>query len=102
MMRITMSSDADCANSKHCFTPAASLKERTRWVNEADLFMCDGRAFALVDTVSSVYFMDCITGSLYALGECLTSNMGRTGFKRNKKAATELLMSFKRSQSDEL
>lgn len=92
LVRIKTSSDAVCAESRCCFNTHNRHVAKTAWVDKHDLFVADGRAFALVTTVDRVFFMDCITGSLYELGECLTGAVGRTGFRRNRVLAEKILM----------
>ena len=93
--RITKASDAECAATKECYSALVSLDSKKKWMEDRDLFVADGRVFALVDTHTGVYFMDAITGSLYNFGECLTSVHGRTGFVRDREKATRILMQFK-------
>ena len=95
LYRIEMASDADCAAARECFSSLISAESKRKWIDDRDLFMADGRVFAVVDTASRIFFMDAITGSLYNFGECLTSIHGRTGFVRDREAATKLLLNFK-------
>jgi len=91
--RIEKVSDADCATAKECYSTIISKENRAKWMDEHDLFVSDGRVFAAVDTQHSIYFMDAITGSLHALGECLTSStLRRTGFVRDREAAMKILL----------
>ena len=93
--RITKASDAECAATKECYSALVSMESKKKWMEDRDLFVADGRVFALVDTMSHVYFMDAITGSLYALGECLTSVHGRTGFVRDREKAMNILLQLR-------
>ena len=88
---IKISVDAACAEARFCFAVDSSPAKKKDWLDKHDLFVTDGRAFALVNTVDRVFYMDAITGSLYALGECLTGT-GRTGFRRNRVLAEKILM----------
>jgi hypothetical protein len=93
--RITKASDAECAATKECYSALVSLDSKKKWMEDRDLFVADGRVFALVDTHTGVYFMDAITGSLYNFGECLTSVHGRTGFVRDREKAMTILMQLR-------
>ena len=81
MMRITLSADTRCAQAKHCFNPASKKALQAKWFDDNDLFVNDDmtRAYALVDTRSEVFFMDAITGTLYQLGECQSSDRPKLG-----------------------
>ena len=55
----------------------------------------DGRAYALVDTRTEVFFMDAITGALIGLGdgEHRTNEAKRVrGFRRDQARAAEILL----------
>lgn len=95
LYRISKASDAECAADKECFSPLVSIESKRKWIDDHDLFMTDGRVFAAVDTMTHIYFMDAITGSLYNFGECMTSIHGRTGFVRDHEMAEKLLMRFR-------
>lgn len=101
LYRIEKASGADCASAKECFSSLVSAVTKRKWIDDHDLFISDGRVFAVVDTQTRVFFMDAITGSLYNLGECLTSSTGRTGFLRDKEKATAILMGFKGPRGDD-
>jgi len=94
--RIKLAAGMAFAAHGACF-PLDSRKEtRQLWVDNHDLFMGDnGRVYALVDTATSVYFMDAVTGSLYNFGQCLTSTKTRSSFVRDARCA-ERLMSLTR------
>lgn len=100
-VRIARSTDGFCATSKDCFIQASSKAARQRWCDEHDLFLSDdGRVFALVDTALEVYFMDAITGTLYSLGQCHSSDiLKRDHFTRDREKATDILMSIKKDGS---
>lgn len=95
LARITLSTEGICAAARDCFHKAGTKANRQKWIDEHDLFVSeDGRAFALVDTEREVYFMDAITGTLYSLGQCHTSDHGvRTRFVRDREKASDVLMS---------
>jgi hypothetical protein len=93
--RISKASDAECAATKECYSALVSIDSKKKWMEDRDLFVADGRAFALVDTHTGVYFMDAITGSLYNFGECMTSVHGRTGFVRDREKAMNILMQLR-------
>ena len=95
LYRISKAHGANCASAGECYSGLVSAESKRRWLVDHDLFVADGRAFAAVDTITHIYFMDAITGSLYNFGECLTSVHGRTGFVRDREAATKLLLNFK-------
>lgn len=95
MKRIKISMEADCAKSSCCFPKNGRLEQKQKWIDDNDLFVdaSKGRAFALVDTVSRVYFMDAITGSLYQFGNCMTSSILRVqDLHRDKYAAEQFLL----------
>lgn len=94
LYRIQKSDSADCALAKECYSSLVSGDSKAKWMEERDLFVADGRAFAAVDTETHIYFMDVITGSLYNFGECLTSVHGRTGFIRDRAKAMEIIRAF--------
>lgn len=89
MKRIKLSVEAFCADSSACCTQ----KNRKNWVEEHDLFVgSDGRAYALVDTPRHVFFMDAITGALFAQGGHIGGDRQVTSFTRNEKKAKAFLM----------
>ena len=96
---IKISVDAACAEARFCFAVDSSPAKKKDWLDKHDLFVTDGRAFALVNTVDRVFYMDAITGSLYALGECLTGT-GRTGFRRNRVLAEKILMAAGQDETE--
>lgn len=92
-VRITLASDAKCAAARWCFSSA--IKTKQAWIDRHDLFLSgNGRVYALVSTETEVFFMDCVTGSLFALGECMTSSRGQTGFKRDNEKAAYMLLNW--------
>lgn len=93
LARIQLSGDGErSAMGKYCCTKARRLS----WIAEHDLFVADdGRAYALVDTRSEVFFMDAITGALVALGDGRhqTNEFKRVGgFRRDHVGAADILM----------
>lgn len=102
MARIALSGDGErSALGKYCCTKLSRLK----WIAAHDLFVADdGRAYALVDTRTEVFFMDAITGSLVALGSGVhqTNDAKRIGgFKRDHARAAAILMAaFKNEDED--
>lgn len=97
MERIKISREAKCAQEKFCFPAHGKKESKQKWIDGHDLFTdSNGRAFALVDSEDRVYFMDAVTGSLYQFGNCLTSDILKSGgMTRNKKAAQEFLMGLR-------
>lgn len=91
---ITLARDANCAQAQYCFANGMKADRKKAWIERHDLFLNGDRVFALVSTTKEVFYMDCITGSLYALGECMTSPIGRAGFKRDNAKAAERLMNY--------
>lgn len=72
--RIQASKLARCADEKYCFGINWAVDSKRKWIAEHDLFTAsDERIYTLVDTITRVYFMDAITGSLYEFGKCMTS-----------------------------
>lgn len=94
MNRITVNKDGQCAAEKFCFQIRSNNEKKEKWIKEHDLFVSDtGRAYALVDTTSCVYFMDCVTGSLYQFGECISASALKIfGLRRDKEAARQYLL----------
>ena len=103
MNRIKISSMARCAEEKLCFPQNAKRERRKQWIDEHDLFINEkGRAFALVDTMSEVFFMDAVTGSLYQFGGCVsTGQLSNALMHRNKDKAGAFLMSLSSSVCEE-
>lgn len=91
---IVTASDAKCAQAQYCFTGTMKPDRKRAWIERNDLFLNGDRIFALVTTTEEIFYMDAITGSLYALGECLTSPIGRTGFRRDNLRAAERLLNY--------
>lgn len=100
MRRIKISAEGRCAQSQFPWNPESNRKSKDKWLESNDLFLSEaGEVFALVDTPNSVYFMDAITGSLYAFGECLTSDTLKVrGLKRNQAEAAKKLLEFEREE----
>jgi hypothetical protein len=102
IQRIKLSQDAECAQAQYCFPVNAKASAKTMWVENHDLFVCDNRAFALVDTPKQVYFMDAVTGSLYQFGACVSSDfLTRHRFVRDHAKAAKILMSVKAAGDDD-
>ena len=97
MQRITFAAGINLAADNECFSPTLNPESKKAWIYRHDLFVAGGRAFALVDTHTDVYFMDCVTGTLYQFGECLTSTeLKYTDFRRDKDKAERILMAVQR------
>ncbi len=97
LTRIELAAGIILAAESECFTPTLSAESKKKWIDEHDLFVANGRAFALVDTFNCVYFMDCITGSLYQFGECLTStDLKYRDFIRDNDRATKILIAIQK------
>jgi len=97
MHRIKLAAGLNLASEGECFTPTLTPESKKKWIAEHDLFIANGRTFALVDTHTHVYFMDCITGSLYQFGECLTSTeLKYNGFRRDNEQAAKILMAVQK------
>ena len=95
MKRIKLSLEALCASSVSCFPVWAKPDQKKKWIDDHDLFVDTkrGRAFALVDTVSRIYFMDAVTGSLYHFGNCVTSDfLKASDLHRSQYEAEKFLM----------
>jgi hypothetical protein len=94
MMHITKSSEGNCVEARWCFNPSSKKDVKEQWIADNDLFKDDkGRIFTLVTTTYHVYFMDAITGYLYAFGECQSSSeLKIKGIKRTRRAGDELMM----------
>jgi hypothetical protein len=89
MKRIRISDEALCAAANEC----CNQKNRKKWIEDHDLFVgSDGRAYALVDTPTRVYFQDAITGGLVEHGRILSGEREVHSFVRNKRKATQILM----------
>lgn len=97
MKRIKFSLDGMCASEREAFNPGSQAKTKKEWIDAHDLFISDtGDVFALVDSISRVFFMDAITGSLYEFGNCLTSDVLKIkGLRRNRDKASKKLMEMK-------
>ena len=99
LTRIKLAAGLNLASHTECFSPSSKIETKEEWLKNHDLFMSNHRAFALVDTASEVYFMDCVTGTLYQLGECMSSSeLKFNEFKRDKERATGFLLSIQRSE----
>lgn len=90
--RIRLADDGErSAHGAYC----CKKLSRPQWIAEHDLFVADdGRAYALVDTRTEVFFMDAITGALVALGSGVhqTNEVKRVGgFRRDHAGAAEIL-----------
>lgn len=97
MHRIKLAAGLNLASDGECFTPTLTNESKKKWIEDHDLFVANGRTFALVDTFNCVYFMDCITGSLYQFGECLTSTeLKYTDFRRDNDRAAKILMAVQK------
>ena len=97
MYRIKLAAGLNLASGDECFTPTLTPESKRKWIDEHDLFIANGRTFALVDTFNCVYFMDCITGSLYQFGECLSSSeLKFTDFRREQDRAAKILMAVQK------
>lgn len=95
LTRIKLAAGLILAAESECFTPTLSAESKKKWIKEHDLFVTGGRAFALVDTANYVYFMDCVTGTLYQFGECLTSTeLKHRDFIRDYDRAEKILMAI--------
>lgn len=97
MKTIRLSREAVCAQEQHVFKPAWSAENKRAWINANDLHVCaEGRAYALVASGAESCYMDCITGSLYQGGQCLSSShLTAVGIKRNQAGAARALMGVK-------
>ena len=95
MNRITISQESECATSTHCFPVSGTKANKDKWIKNNDMFISDdGRVYALVDTLSHVYFMDAITGSLYQFCKCLSSDrLKAPSFRRDPVKAAMILNS---------
>lgn len=93
MQRIRLAGDGECSALGLCCCTKAN---RAGWIARHDLFVADdGRAYALVDTRTEVFFMDAITGALIGLGdgEHRTNEAKRVrGFRRDQARAAEILL----------
>lgn len=93
MQRIRLAGDGECSALGACCCTKAN---RPGWIARHDLFVADdGRAYALVDTRTEVFFMDAITGALIGLGDGVhrTNESKRIGgFKRDRARAAEILL----------
>ena len=95
LTRIKLAAGITLAAESECFTATLSSESKRKWIKEHDLFVTGGRAFALVDTATYVYFMDAVTGTLYQFGECLTSSdLKYRDFTRDNDKAAKILMSI--------
>ena len=100
LTRIKLAAGLNVASHAECFSPSSKIETKEEWLKDHDLFMSNHRAFALVDTASEVYFMDAVTGTLYQLGECMSSSeLKFNKFKRDKERATSFLLSIQRSET---
>ena len=97
LTRIKLAAGLILAAESECFTPTLSAESKEKWIKEHDLFVTGGRAFALVDTATYVYFMDAVTGTLYQFGECLTSTeLKYRDFTRDNDKAAKILMALEK------
>ena len=97
LTRIKLAAGLILAAESECFTSTLSAESKKKWIKEHDLFVTGGRAFALVDTATYVYFMDCVTGTLYQFGECLTStDLKYRDFTRDNDKAAKILMAVQK------
>ena len=97
LTRIKLAAGITLAAESECFTPTLSAESKEKWIKEHDLFVTGGRAFALVDTATYVYFMDAVTGTLYQFGECLTSSdLKYRDFTRDNDKAAKILMALEK------
>lgn len=97
LYRIKKAQDAECAASNECYSTVVSMDSKRKWINDHDLFIADGRVFAAVDTMSRLYFMDAITGTLYDFGQSCTGTLKHGGFVRDQDEGARILMQFKGS-----
>lgn len=93
MQRIRLAGDGEKSALGLCCCTRAN---RAGWIAKHDLFVAsDGRAYALVDTRTEVFFMDAITGALIALDDGVhqTNEAKRVrGFRRDHTKAAEILL----------
>lgn len=102
MKKIACSKEAKCADERFCFRPNMKNEIKKKWKDEHDLFVSDGRSFALVTNGKQIFFMDSITGTLYQFGKALSSNtLTHDGFVRDKKKSIEILDAVKGSYQEE-
>lgn len=101
MKEVTKSRDGKFASEKACFNPASKKETKAKWIADHELFIADGRAFALVKIKDEIYFMDAMTGCLFAFGECQSSNqIVHSGFKIDQEGAAKILMSMSRDETE--
>jgi hypothetical protein len=80
------------APDKACYPLHAKGKARREWIEQHELYLADnGRVFALIDSNLGQVLMDCITGSIYKHGRCLTGNLTVSGLASGSPAAKALL-----------
>ena len=97
MYRIKLAAGLNLASDSECFSPTLTAESKKKWIYRHDLFVAGGRAFALVDTHTDVYFMDCVTGTLYQFGKCLTSTeLKYNDFRREQDKAAKILMAVQK------
>lgn len=96
-MKITISETANCANENHCFKIGAKPEVKRAWIDRHELHVnAFGDVFTPVTAFDGAHFMDCITGSLYRNGRCLTSETLRTGLlTQDNKAGAKILFAKK-------
>ena len=92
-MDIKLSESARCAREQFCFR--GNKKARKQWVKDNELFVDgNGTVYASVRNGGQSFLMDCITGSLYQNGACLTSSaLFSIGAKKDQENGEKILLS---------
>ena len=95
---ITMSDNYRCAAEKSCFSPNSQRHTKTAWA-KSHLLSVDryGTVYARVfNDDEELFDMDCITGSLYQDGKCLSSDsLKAVGIHHDQQLGIEILMGKK-------
>lgn len=90
---VKLSDEALCARSDYCFPSHTHKAGKIAFIEEHDLYMHKGKVFARVLVDEKEYFMNAVTGSLYAAGKCLTSDLLKVGLmKKDDSAVYEYLI----------